>query len=88
MNYRMMGSIIGKVLLGEAALMLLPLVTALICREPIVPFLAAIAIAAAVGGILQIRKHKTDNIYAREGFVAVGLSWIVLSLVGAVPFTV
>lgn len=88
MNYRMMGSIIGKVLLGEAALMLLPLITAVLFREAILPFIIAIAIAAAVGGATMLLKPKSENIYAREGFVAVGLSWIVLSLVGAIPFVV
>lgn len=88
MNYRIMGSILGKVLLGEAVMMVIPLLTAAIYHEALWPFFVAIAIAALTGVALEfLLKPKQENMYAREGFVAVGLSWIVLSLVGAIPFS-
>ena len=39
-----------------------------------------------MGLLLALRKPKKNVFYAKEGFVTVALSWIVLSLCGAVPF--
>ena len=86
MNYRMIWQILGRVLLIEAALLLLPLVTALCYGESVLPFLITIAVTAAAGGLLISIKPKSEEIYAREGFTVVGLSWIIMSLFGALPF--
>lgn len=67
--------------------MLVPTVTALIYREREVGyFLATILLCALIGGICVWRKPKSTVLYARDGFVIVSLSWIVLSLFGALPF--
>ena len=75
-------------LLLESALLLLPTLVAVLYREnTVISFLITVAIAAALGGILTfIFRKRNDTIYAREGFAIVALSWIVLSLVGALPF--
>ena len=86
MNYRMIWQILGRVLLIEAALLLLPLVTALCYGESVLPFLITIAVTAAAGGLLISIKPKSEEIYVREGFTVVGLSWIIMSLFGALPF--
>lgn len=86
MNYRMIGQILGRVLLVEAALMVLPLVTGLFYNENPLPFLLTIAITALVGFILVKIRTKSNEIFAREGFAVVGLSWIVMSMFGALPF--
>ena len=73
---------------AEAALLLLPLLVALIYREHCVWSLAAsAAIALALGWVLR-RFCKPDNhlIYAREGFVSVAMTWLAMSAVGALPF--
>ena len=73
---------------AEAALLLLPLLVALIYRERCVWSLAAsAAIALALGWVLR-RFCKPDNhlIYAREGFVSVAMTWLAMSAVGALPF--
>ena len=52
-----------------------------------IAFLISIGVALAVGGILAILGKKAGiQFQAREGLVCVGLSWIVLSLVGCLPF--
>ena len=51
-------------------------------------FAVTIAAAAALGGIFMLFKPKNRDIYAREGFTAVGLSWILMSLIGALPFVI
>ncbi len=76
----------GQILLIEAALLLLPLLAAALSGENILPFLYTALLAAALGGGLMLVKTRENDYYAREGFVSVALSWIVISLVGALPF--
>ena len=76
------------VLLILAALMLLPLIAGLCYGESVLNFVVTIALTAAVGGIFMCFKPKNRDIYAREGFAAVGLSWILMSLLGALPFVI
>ena len=86
MNYRIVSNILGKVLLAEAALMALPLLTALICGEAAFPFLITIAALSLCGGLLTAIRPRSSDIFAREGFVCVGLSWLLISAFGALPF--
>ena len=86
MNYRMIFKINGLVLLCLAVLMLMPLIAGLCFGENVLNFVISIAVSAAAGGLLASLRPKTRQIYARDGFVAVGLVWITMSLIGALPF--
>lgn len=86
MNYRMISKILGRVMGVEAALMLGPVLTAAVYGESAVGFLLTILIAAALAALLTLPKLKHSDLYAREGFVSVALSWLLMSLVGALPF--
>ncbi len=87
MNYRMIKYLLGWILLFEAAFLVLPVTVAAIYKEEaLIAFLITVAVCAAVGGLLTIRKPKTTDLSARDGFVAVALSWIIMSLFGAIPF--
>ena len=86
MNFRIVWRTVGNVLLIEAGLMLLPVLTALIYHESPVPFLIPLAVTALVGFLLGRVKAGRGVFTAREGFVIVGLSWILTSLSAAVPF--
>lgn len=87
MNYSMVLYIVGWILNFEAGFMLLPGLVSVIYQEKAgLTFLAAIAIALAFGIPLVIRKPKNKDFYMKEGFVSVALSWIVMSIVGAIPF--
>ena len=88
MNYRMIARILGMVLLILAALLVLPLIAGLCYGENVLNFAVTIAAAAALGGVFMLFKPKNRDIYAREGFTAVGLSWILMSLIGALPFVI
>ena len=77
----------GIVLLAAAALLLLPLITALYYHESPVPFLIAMGAAVVPGLPLAFLKPKRSLYTAREGFVIVGAGWIILSLIAALPFT-
>ncbi len=89
MNFHIIKKTIGWILIFEALFFFVPIFTALIYREKEVwDFLICAGIAAAVGGLLVIGKVKNNAIYTKEGFVIVALSWIVMSLFGALPFYV
>ena len=51
-------------------------------------YLAVALVSLAAGLILSHKKPKRNVFYAKEGFVTVAMTWIILSLVGAVPFYV
>ena len=88
MNYKVISNYLGKILLLEAILMLPSLAIAFITdgTRSIASFAISIAVSAAVGlTLLYLVKPKTRNIYSREGCVIVAMSWVVMSLVGAVP---
>ena len=89
MNLPMIVYVVGCILEIEAALMLLPALIALCYGEASGWAFVICAVAAAVlGAIPLIRKPKNKSLYAREGFVATALSWIVMSAVGALPFCI
>ncbi len=79
---------LGWLLLFEAAFFLLPMITAVCYGEwsTLLAFVIAAAICLAIGGLCVWGKPAKTTIYAREGFVIVSLSWILLSLFGSLPF--
>ena len=89
MNYSIIIYIIGYILEIEAAFMALPLVTSLIYRETSgYAFLITIILCLALGIPMTYKKSSKKAFYTKEGFVTVALSWIVLSIMGAVPFVI
>ncbi len=81
--------IVGMVLRIEAGLMLLPAIVSYIYKENTFPIFFGCAVVAFMIGIaMSFKLPKNTSFYAREGFVTVALSWIILSVVGAVPFII
>ncbi len=72
----------------ESAFMLVPAITGLCYREfdHTASFLICIGICFAVGALLMVHKPKSKTLRSRDGFVIVAMSWILLSLFGALPF--
>lgn len=88
MNYRMIAYLSGIIILIEACFMLMPALVALIYGEQSgIWFLVTLAAAAVLGFALVRLKPAKRDMYAKEGFVITALAWIVISLVGAAPFT-
>ena len=89
MNKKIVGRVIGAVLVMEAVFMA---PAALLCGwdgDTAAAFstVAAMLLGCALGGALLFwARQSPSDFYAQEGFIATGLSWIVLSLVGALPF--
>ena len=89
MNYRMMGKFISRILMVEAVFMLPALLIAVYHRErnTVFGFLTGIVITLAVSLVLYLFCRKArKGFYAREGLVCVGASWIMMSLLGCLPF--
>ncbi len=87
MNYRMIKYILGWLLIFESIFFILPMVTALIYKEQAgLAFLISALISAAVGMLCIKSKPKDTALYSKDGFAAVSLSWIVLSIFGSLPF--
>ena len=89
MNFRMMGKFLAQILLVEAVFMLPAAVVSLIYGEStgVYSFLAAMGLIALVsGGLFLLCKGAPSAFYAKDGLVCVGVSWIVLSLFGCLPF--
>lgn len=85
----MIGYILGQVLKFEGLFMLLPFITGMIYREQTAyAYLGIGILCACLGFLLTIRRTKNSQIFTKEGFATVALSWIVLSIVGALPFVV
>lgn len=87
MNYKMVLKVVGRLLQVEATLMLLPFAVSLYYRENLTfIYCIIIAILIVVGSVFMLPKAKSKRIYAREGFLVVALSWVLMSIFGALPF--
>ena len=86
MNKRIVAQILSRVVILEAVLLLIPLFTALYYKETFSEYIYTIIIAAALALVLWFFKPESNVVYAREGLVSAGLSWIIISAIGALPF--
>ena len=83
----MIGFVIGRILWTEAALLLLPVLTALLYGEPVLPFLGPVLLLL-IAGLPFRKKPKQTALYARDGFAVVALAWLLMSAFGALPFLI
>ena len=89
MNYKMILNTIGKMLKLEAVLMFFPLVVSLIYQEnTYISFLIPISATLMFGHLLSLKKPDKKDFFAKEGFIIVGLSWIIMSFFGCLPFII
>lgn len=88
MNRRMVFYTVGNIALAETALLLLPAIVSLIYLEKSgLTFLITAAISFAIGfTLIKCFKPKDKLIYAKEGFAIVAYTWLLMSLIGALPF--
>ncbi|MBQ8794288.1 MAG: TrkH family potassium uptake protein, partial [Clostridia bacterium] len=91
MNIKMVFRTVGRISQVAALLLLIPAVVAIIYKEAeqffafFITAIAAFAIGLFIG---LITKTKNRVIYAKDGFAITALAWIVMALVGAVPFVI
>ncbi len=89
MNLRFCGFLLGWLLMLGAGFLLFPMGAAVIFGESILPFLSAVVLAAVTGGaMVQFLKSTDHKIHPRDGFLVVGGAWILISIIGAIPYVV
>ncbi len=87
MNVQIIVYILSWIMLLEGAFFGMPSLVALIYRERSgLAFVIMMAVCIVLGLLGVLKKPKNTGYYAREGFVIVGLGWIALSILGALPF--
>lgn len=89
MNKGIVRYLLGRMLIVEAGLMILPLIVGLIYRESIKTlggFLITIAILLLIGLATGIKTPANTNLYVKEGLIVAALSWFALSFFGGLPF--
>lgn len=87
MNYSMIFYIIGWILISEAAFMVPPCIVAMIYGERDGwAFVTAIILCLLIGIPRVLKQPKNKVFYTREGFVTVASSWIIMSIIGSLPF--
>ena len=87
MNSSIIRKILGYVLVLEGLLLLLPCMVGLIYSEKEYKIYLIWSVITLLIGAVMVAKKNTNNVfYLKEGCIATALSWIFLSLFGAVPF--
>ena len=89
MNYKMMGRFIAQILSIEGLFMIPALLIGLFRGESgaVQGFLLTLALIAVVSAALYLLCRKAPSaFYAKEGLVCVGVSWVILSMIGCLPF--
>jgi trk system potassium uptake protein TrkH len=85
----MIGRFLSEILLVEGVFMIPALLIGLFCRETgsVKAFAISILLVLVVAVPMYLGcRGARKSFYAREGLVCVGLSWIVMSLLGCMPF--
>ncbi|MDD6212192.1 MAG: TrkH family potassium uptake protein [Clostridiales bacterium] len=89
MNYKMMGRLLAQILIVEAVFMIPALIISLVGGEQqaVKGFIGTFIIIAVVAGILLgLCRGGRKGFYAREGMASVAVCWIVMSILGCLPF--
>ncbi len=90
MNYQVIRYMLGYICYFEAAFLTLPCFVGLIYGEYRVSMIYALvaAICVLLGAAFRFKRPKDKRMYTKEGLVTVALCWIVLSILGALPFCI
>ena len=88
MDTKIVRYILCRMLGVEAALLLVPVLVAVIYQEKCgIVFLIPIVILCLLFWVVGRKRPEHGQIYGKEGMVIVALAWILWSLFGAMPFT-
>lgn len=88
MNISVIIYIIGWILEFESAFLILPAIVGLIYNEynSFIAYIATALLCLICGALLKRKNPKRTELYTREGFATVALSWLIMSIFGALPF--
>ena len=88
MKNKLVYKYVGKVLITFAILLLCPIIVSLVYKEPIIPFIIPAIISLVLGVLLNRLIPKNKYMYAKDGFLIVAISWILISLLSALPYVI
>lgn len=91
MNYQIVRNVIGKLMILLAFLMFLPLIVCIIYQEEFInyiAFLVPIVLLLIIGVLFNLKQAEHKKMMVREGFIIVGVSWLIMSLFGCLPFII
>ena len=90
MNYSMIRYTLFRLLRVIGVLFILPLIVAIIHKEydSASTFFLLSLVSIVVGILFSLKKPKNTVIYAKEGFTITAVAWIVVSMMGALPFVI
>jgi len=88
MNYRLLLFIIGWILKFEALFLLLPALVGVFYQEYrySLTYMGVAALCLVIGVFCSLFGKKSTQLYPKDGFMAVSMGWIVMSIFGALPF--
>lgn len=89
MNKQFIRFVVGQVIGVEGIFLLFSSIAGFICKEQTtIPYVVCGLIYLLIGFLARKKKPDSYVFYATDGFVIVALSWIILSIFGAIPFYV
>lgn len=88
MKRKIVYKFIGKVLLGFSLLFIIPCLVSFIYKESFIPFIIPQIISLILGLLLSRVKVEEKSFDARDGFLVVTISWILVSIIGSLPFVI
>lgn len=88
MRNKLVYKYVGKVLIGFAILLLCPVLIGLYYKESIIPYLIPSLVSLVIGLLLNSLKPDNKNLYAKDGFVIVTISWFLISIIGSIPYMI
>lgn len=89
MNIRLITRTVGYILWVEGGFMLLPLIVSLLYGDGCWPaFLFSALLCGALGALTLLVRVFRLRMQGRDGYAAVALAWIALTVMGAVPYLI
>ena len=87
MNAPLIANVLGWLLVGIAAIQLVPLAAAYGFGEPMLPYAASAIAACVVGLAMALGSHPADRrMGTRDGFLVVSAAWLIASAFGSLPY--
>ncbi len=89
MNYGVVIYILGALMKAEAVFLMFPFAVGLIYREDTAwSYLITAAVCLVLGIVMSLKKPNKGGLYLKEGYFVVALGWLMMSMLGAVPFVI
>lgn len=88
MNHKMILYLTARIIGAVGLLLLLPFIVAAACGEwkCLAAFGGTAAFMVILGVLFSFKKPENKAVYAREGMSVVACSWLIISVLGALPF--